>query len=75
VILTPNLTPKWTDLNHHDEQYKLWRCSKRFIVNPSGRRSGKTEIAKRKLILRAITFKVATNGRFVLAAPTYAQAK
>lgn len=69
------LTKRWTKLNYHEEQVKLWQCDKRFIVVPSGRRSGKTELAKRKLIKRAITFKAAPNGRFVLSAPTYAQAK
>lgn len=70
-----NLTNRWTPLTPYDVQNELWRCPSRFIVVPAGRRSGKTEIAKRKLILEAITFSGATNGRFIFAAPTYSQAR
>lgn len=48
------LTPRWTPLDPHPLQL-AWRGSRaRFNVVPAGRRSGKTERAKRKLALRAI---------------------
>lgn len=43
-------------------------------MNPAGRRSGKTEIAKRKLIRKALTCPL-PDGRFIFSAPTREQAK
>ena len=47
----------------------------RFKVMPSGRRSGKTELLKRKMINAAISHTRWSSARFVLAAPTFNQAK
>jgi len=69
------LTPRWTKLIPHPKQVALWKCNKRFIVVPAGRRSGKTERAKRKLVQKALKFYAATDGRFMASAPTHAQAK
>ncbi len=69
------LTSRWTPLRHHPMQRKLWISDKRFRVVPSGRRSGKTELAKRFTVKKAIEFWEFPDGRFVLAAPTHAQAK
>lgn len=70
------LTPRWNSLRYHEVQFKLYNDNDhRFIINPAGRRSGKTEIAKRKLIRRAITCQVPGGGRFIFAAPTRDQAK
>lgn len=55
-------------------QHALWTSDKRFCVVPAGRRSGKTEIAKRKLVLSALQCKHA-DGRFVASAPTHQQAR
>jgi hypothetical protein len=68
------LTSRWTHLNHHEEQHRLWHSDARFRVVPAGRRSGKTEIAKRFVVKEALTC-VRPSGRFVCAAPTHAQAK
>ena len=73
--LTEILTPRWTKLNYHAVQQQLWGCQSRFIVVPSGRRSGKTEFAKRKLVMKAITYCHTTDGRFLFSAPTQGQAK
>lgn len=73
--LTEIMTPRWTKLNYHAIQNQLWWCDSRFIVVPAGRRSGKTELAKRKLVMNAITFHAATDGRFLFSAPTHSQAK
>lgn len=69
------LTPRWTTLSYHREQQRLWASKARFCVVPAGRRSGKTELLKRKIIQSALMFHKFPDGRFVLAAPTYAQAK
>lgn len=69
------LPDRWTTLRRHDVQVAFWLCARRFMVVPSGRRSGKTEIAKRKLVMAALTFVGAHDGRFVACAPTHLQAK
>jgi hypothetical protein len=69
------LTERWTQLKHHAEQSRLWRSETRFRVSPAGRRSGKTELAKRYGIQLAAQFTAAPDGWFVFAAPTHMQAK
>lgn len=55
---------------------KAWMASTaRFNVVPAGRRSGKTERAKRKLIKRALKGTDYDDPRFFAAAPTRDQAK
>lgn len=68
-----SLTPRWATLLKHQGQVDYYESAKRFIINHSGRRSGKTEIAKRRIVRDAITFSKHTNGRFVCSAPTQAQ--
>src|SRR4051812_12306967 len=70
------LPARWTPLRHHETQSKLWRDDGiRFKVVPAGRRSGKTELAKRKVIQKACEHVEFPNARFVCAAPTRDQAK
>ncbi len=69
------LTPRWKVLKHHHEQQRYLLSPHRFNVVPAGRRSGKTEIAKRKLIERAMCHDRDWSGRFFAAAPTRDQAK
>lgn len=69
------LTASWTQLRWHEEQQRFWHSDKRFQMSPAGRRSGKSEIAKRKLIKRALAFNAYPDGWFVYAAPTVAQGK
>jgi len=66
---------RWTQLRYHPVQQELLNSTKRFRVVPSGRRSGKTELAKRYLIEQALSETRWPDGRFVFAAPTHAQAK
>lgn len=68
------LTKRWTKLRPHHEQLRLVRSAARFCLIPAGRRSGKTERAKRKLVRRALGF-TKPNGWFVAGAPTHDQAK
>lgn len=63
-------------LREHDEQLRLWQSQARFKVVPAGRRSGKTELAKRRLIEHL--FRKTWHhrpGRYFAAAPTHDQAK
>jgi hypothetical protein len=70
------LTKAWTQFATHAKQQAFWKCDKRFIVLPCGRRSGKTAFSKRKFIK-----KVMREGHkwdrpwYIAAAPTHAQAK
>lgn len=67
-------TPRWTPMFHHKTQALYHRSPYRFTLNPSGRRSGKTEILKRRAAYLAITCK-RPNGFICLGAPTRTQAK
>ncbi len=79
AILPPGqLTPRWTPLKPHSEQNAYWTSTARHCVVPSGRRSGKSELAKRKLVLRAMTaheWCKHPDPRFFAAAPTVSQVK
>lgn len=72
---TAALTPRWTPLEFHPEQSRLYHEEGRFKVAAAGRRSGKTELAKRKLVEEALSFTAFPNGRFIAGAPTRDQAK
>lgn len=66
------MTPRWFDGPKHAGRIAFWQCKKRFIFNHSGRRSWKTETAKRRAVRAHIT---SPNKRFLAAAPTNKQAK
>lgn len=68
------LTDRWTQLHYHPEQYRYFTSKKRFNIAHAGRRGGKTEIAKRRQIIRAMKFDK-PQGRFVFGAPTHRQAQ
>lgn len=72
------LTPRWEPLLPHPEQIRLINSPARFKVVPAGRRSGKTERAKRNIIIQAL--RESAEGRWLdyryfAAAPTRDQAK
>jgi hypothetical protein len=67
-------------LRFHPVQNQYWNSPYRFNVIPAGRRSGKTELAKRKLILRAMAppqfgGSPYPEGNYFASAPTYNQVK
>ena len=62
---------RWYPLKPHPVQLRLVEEQKRFKVVPAGRRSGKTERAKRFAVRAAM----ATPMPYFLGAPTYAQAR
>jgi len=66
---------RWYELKEHPVQRALVNAvddGVRFPVVPAGRRSGKTERAKRFVARRGMAYE---NEKFFLAAPTYNQAK
>lgn len=69
------LTRRWTRLRPHAVQRAYWESPHRFNVLPCGRRSGKTELFKRKLVLRALMGTTFRAPRFFAGAPTRDQAK
>lgn len=69
------LTRRWYPLRPVEPQQRLWRCKHRFVVVPAGRRSGKTELAKRRLVARALRGTGFDRPSFFAAAPTRDQAK
>lgn len=62
---------RWYVLKDIPEQLQLLESQTRFKVICAGRRSGKTERAKRHIIKQCMT----TPGNYFIAAPTYAQVK
>ena len=72
---------RWTKLRIIAEQQAYFTSPHRFNVLPCGRRSGKTELAKRKVVLRALTPPGEPGGslfndpQYFCAAPTRDQAK
>lgn len=76
AIQRKQLRARWYKLRYHGVQSDLWNSTARFNVVPSGRRSGKTEIAgKRKVILRALRGTTFPDARVFVSAPTRDQAK
>lgn len=68
-----NLPRRWTVLKPHAEQLRLVHSTAKFKVVPAGRRSGKTERAKRHLIKCCLRYPPGSN--FFAGAPTRDQAK
>jgi len=68
------LTERWTTLRYVAEQQRFWKSQARFQVVPAGRRSGKTEIGKRKVIYRALKAS-GLSPNYFFGAPTRDQAK
>lgn len=70
-----DLPSRWSLLRHHDLQQAYFHSPHRFNVVPAGRRSGKSELAKRKVVKAAMLGSKFDDARFFAAAPTYGQAK
>lgn len=76
-LLRDPLGDRWTPLRPHPEQTRLLRSKARFRVVPAGRRSGKTERAKRWVVRQALDVRTFNfpDPQFGCCAPTYQQAK
>lgn len=70
------ITPQWSALRPHKQQSRLYRCTKRFAVVAAGRGSGKSEIARRRLV-RELPIRIPgnSNPEYFYGLPTFAQAK
>ncbi|HEY1923349.1 MAG TPA: hypothetical protein VGG44_11420, partial [Tepidisphaeraceae bacterium] len=78
TIIGPNhnWTARWVELREHKEQLRLWASQARFKVVPAGRRSGKTELSKRRLVEHLFReTRHGHPGRYFAGAPTRDQAK
>jgi hypothetical protein len=69
------LTPRWFNIPYHPVQHAYWFSQHRFNTVPAGRRSYKTEIAKRRLIKKGLSSATSWEPRLFAAAPTRDQAK
>lgn len=72
---TQPLTDRWTPLRKHTEQFRYLFSPHRFNTVVAGRRSGKTEILKRRVVMAALWGTRFPDPRFFLAAPVRDQAK
>lgn len=72
--ILPVLSPRWHPLRPHPVQFRLYREAPRFGIVVKGRRSGGTEILKRKFIRRALTASI-KGFRVNFCAPVRDQAK
>jgi len=76
LLVAPALLNKrWHVMRPHAKQRAFYLSEARFNVVPAGRRSGKTEIAKRRLVRRAVRGTQYDRPRYFYGAPTYGQAK
>lgn len=69
-----NFKTRLTPMNLHPKQLAGWKSSARFNYWPCGRRSGKTEMVKRKRVKTALRYPMGTRGRVVFGAPVWSQA-
>lgn len=69
------LTQAWTQLEYHEQQSKAWRTKSKFVCLCAGRGSGKTEIARRRIVRYLPIKKPWPDPMYFYALPTYAQAK
>lgn len=65
----------WSTFRPVEEQARYWYSDARFNVVAAGRRSGKTEMLKRKVILRALEGTEFPDPQFFIACPTRPQVK
>lgn len=69
------LTERWTPLKPHKMQSLLMYHPARFKWVPAGRRSGKTETAKRDSVMQLIVDDGTGPARLLIGAPTYTRVK
>lgn len=69
------LTKRWSRCILLPKQKSFLETEKRFVVVAAGRRSFKTEGAKRRLVKKALTEYRFEDARFIAGAPTHGQAR
>ena len=72
---TAGLPAVWEPMRYHGGQYALWRDQRRFLAVAAGRGSGKTALAKRKLVAALPIITPWSDPRYFYGAPTYRQAR
>lgn len=65
----------WYPLRYHEKQSRLYYSDARFILGPCGRRSGKTEIIRRKGVREGCADTRFDDLKYIFGAPTWDQAK
>lgn len=65
----------WTKFKPQATQQELWRTKKRFVCVCAGRGSGKTELARRRLVRYLPVKKPWDDPKYFYAGPTYGQVK
>lgn len=69
------LPQKWHFLRYHPEHARLWESESRFTATEAGRRSGKSELHKRKVVIIALDPDIEISGRMLaVCCPTHEQA-
>lgn len=69
------LTRAWTPLRFHPLQNQLWRTRARFVAVAAGRGSGKTELARRRLVRYLPVKKAWGDPIYAMCLPTRDQAR
>jgi hypothetical protein len=65
----------WFQLRYHAQQAAMWRTKKRFVAAACGRGSGKTELARRRIVRFLPIKKPWADPMYFYALPTFAQAR
>lgn len=69
------ISSKWKQLRYHEKQSQLWQYNGRFAAVVAGRRSGKTEVCRRKLMMQLPIIKPWNDPIYFYILPTFTQAK
>jgi hypothetical protein len=69
------LSSAWFPLRYHEKQCAAWRTQARFLLLACGRRSGKTLLAKRRVVRYLPIQKPWRDPMYFYAMPTYGQCK
>lgn len=72
AVKLPN---RWSQLRWHPVQQEYFHCKRRNVLACAGRGSGKTEIARRKIVTQLRLKKPWPDPRYFYALPTYGQCR
>lgn len=72
---TPTFTVRHTRMTLHEKQQSYWMSQARWNYMPCGRRSGKTEMVKRRRVRTGLRYPLGTRGKIVFGAPVFKQAE
>lgn len=78
IAAAPNkhgLTAGWKELRFHPTQRAAWETSARYVALPCGRGSGKTELARRRIVYYLSVAKPWPDPIYAFVLPTFKQAK